>query len=439
MSKKKYMRVLFIAPSAYLLGGVQDWLYMVCTALREYGHCVEIGVPDGSFHKLREYNEFYQGLNAKGFRNMTRTHEGRVRCLSRFLSQNKADIIVGVNIGDLYDAYMRNTGVIKRSRLVMTIHAIEANYFADAEVYAPILDGIVTTNRLSEKMIKGLGENVKKKVFYAPYGVVDSACSSREIIGSPLRIVWAGRLEIEQKRVCDLKGIVRSLDNKGISYTLSIAGDGPCMENLRSQLSEWIKRGKVKLLGFLAKGELQQLYQESDVLLITSTWETGPIVAWEAMAAGVLVVSSRYVGSYAENSLIHEQTALLFNIGDVEGAARQVVRVNDRVLVDKLRTNASAMVARKYLREVAMRQWEEVFLKICSTGRQQELRQQKEVAKPSSGRIESVLGSKLSERLRYLFPGKEAKDPGSEWPHSLRGLTDQNHLLNYAKEIEKTV
>ena len=40
----------------------------------------------------------------------------------------------------------------------------------------------------------------------------------------------------------------------------------------------------------LCQFELAQTYPLHHVLLITSSWETGPIVAWEAMAAGMAVV-----------------------------------------------------------------------------------------------------------------------------------------------------
>ncbi len=40
------------------------------------------------------------------------------------------------------------------------------------------------------------------------------------------------------------------------------------------------------------------------ILLVTSTWENGPLVLFQAMARGMGAVSSRYVGSGREGALV---------------------------------------------------------------------------------------------------------------------------------------
>ena len=95
------MKVLIIAPSAYILGGVQDWLYLLTNGLRNNGYTITVAIPNNRFHNGRRYNNYYKGINAVYFSNLTGTHQGRINALSRLLINTPADLILGVNIGDI--------------------------------------------------------------------------------------------------------------------------------------------------------------------------------------------------------------------------------------------------------------------------------------------------------------------------------------------------
>ena len=59
------MNLLFVAPSAYLLGGVQDWLADLVADQRQRGMKVTVAVPDDSFHRRSPYAERYPSLALK--------------------------------------------------------------------------------------------------------------------------------------------------------------------------------------------------------------------------------------------------------------------------------------------------------------------------------------------------------------------------------------
>ncbi|MEY4353094.1 MAG: hypothetical protein RLZZ609_1335 [Cyanobacteriota bacterium] len=431
------MKILFIAPSAYLLGGVQDWLYNVCMGLRSRGHKVNIGVPNNRFHKVDEYNYVFKGLGAIGFSNRSGSPEGRIRSLSRFLLDNCADIIVGVNIGDLYEAFNRVSERLSESRIVLTLHAIESNYFADIRRYSYLLDSVITTNRLSQSMVRSMNVIDGNKIYYAPYGVARRPSIDQSSFADALKIAWVGRLENNQKRLSDLVGILHRMEDTNIVYTLSIAGDGPYRKRLQEDLKPLINKGKVKIMGALNKQELGSFYSDHNVLLITSQWETGPIVAWEAMAAGLVVISSEYIGYGCEKALIHNETSLLFPIGDLHEACRQIRRVTDSTLRQRIAKKGTRLALERYSTEASLAQWEIVFMEIMShKPKPREPHASYAYGQPS-GRLESLLGRSLSEQLRSILPYRtNARDPGSEWPHSIHELQDQTKILRYASEIE---
>lgn len=431
------MRILIIAPSAYLLGGVQDWLYQTTIGLRERGYKIIVGIPDGSYHNGKLYNSHYKGLDARLFKNKTGTQEGRIRALQTFIKEIETDIIMGVNIGDLYEALLRSYDSYDHTRLVMSLHAIEANYFADVRTFKDMLDAVITTNRLTHNLVAGFGGMQLERIYYAPYGVKTQNPSTYSDMNRELGLLWVGRLENTQKRVFDLVMILRNLDKLGVLYQLSVAGDGPDRPKLMADLQEWVHQGKVKFCGTLNKDDLQALYRSNHVLLITSEWETGPIVAWEGIDAGLVVVSSRYTGLKAEGTLVNNKTALLYNIGDTEDAAIQIQSLVNPSLRKNLSNEAINVVNERYSLTASLNAWENTLYEIMEKPVKKRYLTDVSFWREPNGKLERYLGRNLSERLRILLPARKPADPGCEWPHSTHGIMDQKDLLKYAREIEE--
>lgn len=436
---KEVMKLLFIAPSAYLLGGVQDWLHTTVDGLRKRGHDVQVGVPDGIFHNGKRYNEVFRGLNAEFIINKSGTGEGRIRAIEEFLEKRKADVIIGVNIGDVFEAIARKHKR-EKVRFAMALHAIEANYFADIAEYQSIIDGVVATNKLSEKLVTRISGLSQSKVYYAPYGIeIGGIDLGRRLQSDLIRICWVGRLEEKQKRVSDILKIIGYLDLIDTNYQLSIAGDGPHRINLEGSLASWVEKGKVRFYGMISKEELNDFYTNNDILLITSEWETGPIVAWEAINAGLNIVSSKYIGSQSEGTLIDQETALLFDIGGAAEAAEKIVMLRDQDLRIRLHTNALRVITSKYSIDASLDAWERAFEHINASAKCENISGPfKARPRRHSGKLEKYIGLNLSEVVRSILPKRPAFDAGSEWPHSLQEISEQTKVFESAKEIEQT-
>ena len=241
--------------------------------------------------------------------------------------------MVTVNIGDVAAAVDRIRILSQWSpRVAMTLHGLQADFIGSIGDYAGVLDAVVCTNRLACEMVARSTSVEPDRIYYAPYGVDmnDVAATEQRDSKGILRIAYVGRLERAQKRIEDLAAVVAELDRRGVAYELVIVGDGPDGEWLRGQLSDAAGSGRVRFLGTLAGNDLtEQVYSRVDALLITSLWETGPIVAWEAMANRVAVVTSAYIGSGLEGSLKPGDNCLMFPIGDAVAAADCLERLRD--------------------------------------------------------------------------------------------------------------
>lgn len=436
------MKIMFLAPSAYLLGGVQDWLADLVPGIKKEGHHITVVVPDGHFHCLQSYNHAYPGLDCVGLQNPTGSQEGRIQSIVKRIVSIQPDLIVGVNIAAIYPAVARlRLRGDKVGKLIITLHAIETEYLKDIRQFRAIIDAVVVTNRLTAALVAQESLIPDDRIFYAPYGVKMSTSKiSAPVAGDVLRFAWVGRIEQNQKRVHDIVQILACLDRISFPYCVSLAGVGPEEHTIQEQLQPWIHSGKVRWLGRLDRHQLQlQVYAQSDALLITSSWETGPIVAWEAIAAGLVVVSSRYVGSGTEGALKDGQTALLFPVGDFEAAAAALASLRDVNLRRSLAISAFEMVRTRYSDTASLAAWLEVFSKAMDIPvlpvDYSELARLADTA--PSGRLDRWLGVTRAEYLRRFLGFKfHHLSAGSEWPHSMHESGDNGRLLSLGASIE---
>ncbi|MEA5441264.1 glycosyltransferase family 4 protein [Cyanobium gracile] len=414
------MKVLVLAPSAYLLGGVQDWLASLVPGLRAGGLEVTVAVPDGDHHRHGPYARAYPALAAQPLCNPSGSVEGRVRAIATLLGSLNPELVLGVNLVDLYPAAQRARRQGRfHGRVVMTLHALQAEYFDDLQRHGAGIDAVIATNRLACRLASERGRIDPARVLYAPYGVPVPPWQAPG--GDPattLRLAWVGRLEQAQKRVHDLPPLLAALEALGVEVQLSVAGDGEERPALERSLAPWIAGGTVRLLGHVDQRRLaEEIYGHHHALVITSAWETGPIVAWQAMASGMAVVSSRYVGSGLEGALEHDATALLFPCGDVAAAAAQLARLRQGALLERLSRAGHALVAGRYSEAASLAAWRRALHQVMELPPLSEM--SPEPAPAPAGRLDRWLGRRRGEDLRRLL-GQRFRhgSAGSEWPHS---------------------
>jgi glycosyltransferase involved in cell wall biosynthesis len=301
----------------------------------------------------------------------------------------------------------------------MTLHALQAEYFDDLRRHGAGIDAVIGTNRLACRLASGLGGIDPARVLYAPYGVpVPPWQAPSGDPASTLRLAWVGRLEQAQKRVHDLPPLLAALQARGLEVQLSIAGDGAERPALEQALAPWLACGSVRMLGHVDQRRLaEEIYGHHHGLVITSAWETGPIVAWQAMASGMAVVTSRYVGSGLEGALEHDATALLFPCGEVAVAAAELARLRQPALLQRLSRAGHALVADRYSEAASLAAWQRALQDVMRLGPLPP--SPPEPPPAAAGRLDRWLGSGRGEDLRSLLRLRfRHGSAGSEWPHS---------------------
>jgi glycosyltransferase involved in cell wall biosynthesis len=409
---------LFVAPSAYLLGGLAVWLDYVLPGLRDRGWDAVLGLVEGArHHRAQDYLRIHPDPRNVRIPCRTGTAVGRREALRRVYRDCQPDLVVSVNVPDAISAAAEMPSS-DRPKTLVACHGIQADLFADMKALGRAVDGVACTNRLACRLAAQLGEVPEDRVHYAPCGT-----KSASVRAMPDRraftIAYVGRLEQEQKRVLDLVPVLRRMVEQQIDVRLIIAGNGPDERLLREQVTTYGLLDRVTFLGHVSSSEIPAtVYEHADALLVTSLWETGPIVIWEAMAHCVPIVSSAYVGSGAEAALVDRRNALLFPVGDWEAASQLLIELhNSPELSASLRTHGLETFHNQYTLEKSITYWDTALRAVLAADRRGE--QTFPMSSPR-GRLSSFLSPSTAETVRR-WAGRTGPDsgPGSEWPHAV--------------------
>lgn len=434
--------ILFIAPSAYSLGGVQTWLDYMLDGLSEHDFRTTLALPDGKFHDSNLYLQSHPFKSVELLVNHTGSIEGRNQALQNVICKVDPEVILVVNIFDVYRSVNELRALGKtRAKVVTTLHGIHPGLINDIDQCSDVIDGVISTNRLTQKLVNTKTKIDESRSYYAPYGVLGG-----NLARTPQRnftIAYVGRFEETQKCIDDLLLIFQKVIDEQSDVTILLAGDGPDLDKFEAWFTKLGKPQNVKYLGVLPPEELnRQVYAQSNVLLLTSSWETGPIVAWEAIQNGVTLVSSRYIGSIEEGSLKHQENCLMFDIGDIKEAAQQLKQARSPKLRASLNKNALTLVENKYSINRSLKKWAECLTIIANRDTRKHVanlvvNRDRGFITDNMFRLFGKRGLRLTESIRRIVNASfDHAEAGSEWPHCGRNKDsdrDANALTKYVE------
>lgn len=163
------------------------------------------------------------------------------------------------------------------------------------------------------------------RLYFLP-NVVDTDQFSPRARGADttIRLITVGRLT-EQKRLDRFLSIVANLRRwSAAKIKATIVGEGPLRGQLERRADDLgLLGGGVEFRG--AVSDMTALYQEADILVLTSDWEGTPNVLLEAMASGLPVVATR-VGGVPE-IVRHGETGFLSDAQDESSLENWVLKL----------------------------------------------------------------------------------------------------------------
>ena len=117
-----------------------------------------------------------------------------------------------------------------------------------------------------------------------------------------LKLVTTSHL-VSRKNIHKIIESVATLNNLGVKVTLQVIGDGPRKESLQRLTTEFGIEHLVSFQGWLDKTKIREIYIDSNVYISMSESESWGQSVAEALAAGLIVVSSNNEGADSLQSI----------------------------------------------------------------------------------------------------------------------------------------
>ena len=233
--------------------------------------------------------------------------------------------------------------------VITTLHGTDITLVGRNSTYAPVVTFSINESDAITAVSKNLREETYKffpieKEIEVIYNFVDVSRFHKKPIDAFRKAIAPNNEKVllhasnfrKIKRVEDVIHIFNKVHTQ-IPSKLLLVGDGPersAMEQLSREL------GLCNDISFLGKQEqMEEILAISDAFLLTSEYESFGLVALEAMAAHVPVISTNAGGLPEIN--VNGETGFLSNVGDVENMSANALRMlQDETLLKKMKHNA---------------------------------------------------------------------------------------------------
>lgn len=156
------------------------------------------------------------------------------------------------------------------------------------------------------------------------------------------RILFAGGLQ-KRKGILDLLTVLSNF--KMVDIDLAGGIDFEISEN--KQFKDIIALENVNYLGILPRNELSKLMSSHRIFIFYSYCEGSARVIFEAMAAGLFIITTKNSGSIVQ----HMENGIIVKTGDataLQNALNWVFNDNNRVEIDRIRKNNFVVIRNKY-------------------------------------------------------------------------------------------
>ncbi|TWU27183.1 UDP-D-galactose:(glucosyl)lipopolysaccharide-1,6-D-galactosyltransferase [Novipirellula galeiformis] len=442
-------RLLIITRSHNPLGGADRIVADLCRELPSRGWQTILGLTRGaSFDDPDAYRRVHRNLETIEIDGTHGTRAARLKSLRETIRKTSPNVVLSMRVFDAYQAVaqLKADDLSRAPRLAVGVRAYESAYISDVRRCCGNIDLCVTSGKLIAAACRQIGGMEEQRVesiaggVHPPREAVSPKDSQSFNDQKPIRLLYAGRLEQQQKRALDLIPFTQALLALGIEFRLDICGAGPEEDRIADQLKLLIDNGQVTMHGWVDQAELyNRFYPNADCFVHFAAWEGVTISPREAMAHGVVPVVSEFTGMHAEGQFLNRINSLCFPVGHPEIAAQRVGELlSTPALLSQLSKSAMETQTGKYSHAGALDLWRDV-LNQCL----------KLPAKVDNfPRIPERLGGRLSQwgvpsslqlwLRRVLNKPVLHHAPGSEWPTAsgLMSEVEQAEIAALAVKLE---
>lgn len=281
----------------------------------------------------------------------------------QFIAKNLPAVFIFSRVNELLlAAYLVKKKVGDKIKIIMVDHGSSDGMFRDILSYRDGIDRYVCVSEgIRNKMIScGVSQD---KVCSMTIPIKFSETYVRnysEDAAAPLRIGYAGRLEVFEKRMDILLKFIAELEKRGVLYIMNIAGDGSYRGEIEAFIADRGLAERVKLHGLLPREHMADFWCEQDIAVNVSDNEGRPISNMEAMLCGVVPVMTETMG--ALDDVKDRHNGFVVPIDDYQSMASVIETLErDRTLLRRMGSLAREEMKEKMTLDNYIEMWKKVI------------------------------------------------------------------------------
>ena len=337
-NSEKNSKVVFDLDGGLVLGGVETWSLQTAKMLENMGYKTYLSVNMSKPQSLKTDLEIIPIKNEKeiGY------------YVNQMIKIQPKYIIINFPCFNLLVACILKKLYQEKIKTICIIHNDKDIYYESYSVMQGYIDKcLVISKQMQEKLLcKGFPAD---KVVYLPWEIETSDFLYRSYasVNCPLHIGYAGRLQIEQKRIDLLLNVAKGLKEKNIPYLLEIAGNGCYDQELNDN---------VQYIGFLSHDKISAFWKKQDIMISCSDYEGHSITQCEAMAQGAVPIITDVSG--AHDDITDRENGFIVSIGAVHQIIEKIYFLNEnRYLLEIMGRTAYETIKQKNNKTQLMKLW----------------------------------------------------------------------------------
>lgn len=186
---------------------------------------------------------------------------------------------------------------------IPTIHIVHSNheaFFLRCDIFKDVIGKIyAVSTEIKDNLIKScpnLCQQIEVEIQY-PKIVKKKELEKKKLSSNSIvKIAYAARLEVYNKRSNYLIELISELEKESIAYELYIAGKGECFNSIKDYIQRNNLGDKVKLLGLIPHSEMNDFWKDKNIFVNFSQTEGMSISFLEAVSFGLVPVVTNTSG-----------------------------------------------------------------------------------------------------------------------------------------------
>lgn len=292
------MKILYIITRSDVVGGASVHLLDLALGMISKGHEVKVLVGgEGVFYERLVSAKISTKSVSSLKRNISLIED--IKCYSELKSELKE---FSPDVVHLHSSKAGILGRIAAYRLgISSVFTAHGWSFTDGVSYfnrviyknveklvSKISNKIITVSEYDRQLALNNNVGTEHLIKTIRNGVVDKTQKHIPVTSDKIvKLIMVARFD-KQKNQRDLIDVLYNL--KDLPFEVSFVGDGPLLNEAKTQVENYRLNGKVKFLG--ARHDVEQLLSMSQVFLLITNWEGLPLTILEAMSNSLPIIAS---------------------------------------------------------------------------------------------------------------------------------------------------